>query len=57
MTGKQGYWLGKKIPEEAVVKQIRTKRDRYVKEKHPMYGKKHSEETKRKIALAHIGKK
>jgi len=49
-VGREGYWTGKEIPKEAIEKQIKTKKERYVKEKHPMYGKKHNEESKKQMS-------
>jgi len=52
-TGEKSYWFGKRIPEKVIMKQILTKKARYVKEKHPRYGVKLTDETKRKISVAH----
>lgn len=55
---KHGNWIkGKKLPEE-IKKQISESMiGRFSGENHPLYGKHHSKETKRKLSEAHKGKK
>ena len=47
-NGGKGYWFGKHLPEEVRLKQSLALKG----EKHPMYGKRHSEKTKELMKLA-----
>ena len=47
--GKPNKRKGIKLSKECILKMKETKQKRYVKENHPMFGKRHSEETKEKI--------
>jgi len=49
------FWLGKKMPEEAIKKMSDAKK-LIVGEQHPRYGTKHTEETKSKISAAKKGR-
>ncbi len=50
------YWKGKKFTEEHKRK-IKESRRSYIGKNNPFYGKKHSEETKKKLRKSHKGKK
>lgn len=46
---------GKIVNKDSIEKANKTKKERYKKEKHPLYSKHHTEETKKKISESHIG--
>jgi hypothetical protein len=48
---------GKQMTDEQKKKISDTKKKNYIKEKHPMYGKKHTDEVKKRIGLLNSGKK
>ena len=55
---KHGNWIkGKKVPEEIRKQMSERMIGRFSGENHPLYGKHHSEETKKKLSKAHKGKK